>query len=79
MLPSYPREGMLVRFVPPDKAYSDQSFQSACAGQAGVIFQVCNDSYALVWFGKDLLYVNTAYLESDERVVRRRVRKGYRT
>lgn len=79
MLPCYPQIGMLVRFVPPSGAYSAQSFQTVCAGQVGVIFQVCNDSYVSVWFGKDLLYVNTAYLESDEQPVKRRARKGYRT
>lgn len=76
MLPGFPLPGMLVRFVPPDGAYSAQSFQAAHAGQTGVIFQVFNDSYVSVWFEKDLFYVNTAYLESDEQPAVRRIRKN---
>jgi hypothetical protein len=66
MLPGYPNEGDLVRFNPPDSAYSPDCLQTQVRGRVGSIFQVCNDSCVLAWFGQDLLTINTAYLDLCE-------------
>lgn len=58
----YPRHGDLVRFDPPEQSYSAQCAQTQKAGQTGTVFKVDNDSFVTVWFGKDLVFVNTAYL-----------------
>lgn len=65
MLPGFPRQGDLVRFYPPEMAYTAQSVQGRVKGQVGLIYEVYSDSFAWVQFGKDLVLVNTAYLELE--------------
>lgn len=62
MLPGFPRPGDQVLFRPPEQAYSSDSAQGRVAGEAGTIFRVYSDSYALVSFDRRLVLVNTAYL-----------------
>lgn len=65
MLPGFPNPGDLVRFSPPETAYTPRSAQAQVQGQVGVIYAAYNDSYAWVLFHRALVLVNTAYLELE--------------
>lgn len=72
-LETYPREGDLVRFEPPELAYSADCAQTQVVGQTGTVYRVDNDSYTMVFFGKDLVLVNTAYLTLISHAYRQRI------
>ena len=65
MLPGFPRRGDLVRFCPPEMAYTARSAQGLAQGQSGLIYEVYSDSYAWVLFDRRIVLVNTAYLEPE--------------
>lgn len=66
MLPGFPRQGALVRFYPPEMAYTARSAQHLAQGKGGLIYEVYNDSYAWVLFDTGVILVNTAYLEIND-------------
>ena len=65
------RSGDLVKFTPPESAYSRASAQSRHAGNFGTVYRQWNDSVAEVVFSGNPrpLVCNTAYLQ-DARAVR---------
>lgn len=59
------RPGQMVRFLPPESAYSRESVQTRHIGQFGHIYRQWNDGHAEVVFSGNPrpLVCNTAYLE----------------
>lgn len=64
----YMRE--LVRFQPPEVAYSTESLQHQHIGKVGLVQGFWNDGYAYVLFDKQLVLCNSTYLSEVERPVR---------
>jgi len=79
MLPGFPNPGDLVRFKPPETAYTPFSAQAQVQGQVGVIYAAYNDSYAWVLFHRALVLVNANYLELETGGAKKKpvsIRKG---
>jgi hypothetical protein len=57
------KAGSLVRWNPPDGAYSPRSAQYQVSGQAGLFISYYSDDMAFVAFNAPAVLCNTAYLE----------------